>query len=94
MNAYAGSGSVFTNLKKKYIHIYQCKPGDILADDVFDSSGILVIPRNTVINGNVIRRLNIYRVRQVSVYERQSVQVGNNRRIPRTIDINSCSRQT
>ena len=44
------------------------------------------------INGNVIRRLNIYRV-QVSVYERQSVQVGNNRRIPRTIDINSCSRR-
>lgn len=54
------------------MHIYQCKQGDILAEDVYDSSGILVVPRNTVINGNAISRLKAYRVRQVSVYERQS----------------------
>lgn len=52
------------------MHIYQCKPGDILADDVYDNSGFLVMPRNTVINDDAINRLKIYRIRQVSVYER------------------------
>jgi len=61
-------------IRKKYMHIYQCRQGDILADDVYDNSGILVMPKNTVINANAISRLKTYRVRQVSVYEQSGAR--------------------
>jgi hypothetical protein len=54
---------------KKYVHIYQCKPGDIVAEDIFDRYGFLVAPRNEVINRQVIERLKTFRVRQLSIYE-------------------------
>lgn len=54
---------------KKYVHIYQCKPGDIVAEDIFDRFGFLVAPRNEVINKQVIERLKTLRIRQLSIYE-------------------------
>lgn len=60
-------------MKKKYIHIYQCKPGDILANDVYADCGILIISKDAVINEYVIKRLNIYRIRQLSVYDSRTV---------------------
>lgn len=54
---------------KKYVHIYQCKPGDIVAEDIFDRYGFMVAPRNEVINRQVIERLKTSRVRQLSIYE-------------------------
>ncbi len=54
---------------KKYIHIYQCRIGDILADDLYDQSGFLVISKNLPIDEHVIKRLRIFRIRQLSVYE-------------------------
>lgn len=61
-------------VKKKYIHIYQCKSGDILADDVYDTCGILITSKDTVINDYVIRRMMSFRIRQLSVYEFQSAE--------------------
>jgi uncharacterized phosphosugar-binding protein len=58
-----------TIVKRKYIHIYQCKHGDILADDVFDKSGILIIPKGSVVNEDVIKRLHTFRIRQLTIYE-------------------------
>ncbi|MGI6777017.1 MAG: hypothetical protein ACOX7R_03005 [Acetivibrionales bacterium] len=55
--------------KKKYIHIYQCKSGDILADDIYDNFGILIMPKDAVINDYCIKRMKTFRVRQLSVYE-------------------------
>ena len=54
---------------KKYVHIYQCKPGDIVAEDIFDRYGFLVAPRNEVINRQVIEKLKVSRIRQLSIYE-------------------------
>ena len=54
---------------KKYVHIYQCKPGDIIAEDIFDRYGFLLTPRNEVISRQVIERLKTFRVRQLSIYE-------------------------
>lgn len=54
---------------KKYVHIYQCKPGDIVAEDIFDRFGFLIAPRNEVINRQVIERLQTFRIRQLSIYE-------------------------
>lgn len=54
---------------KKYVHIYQCKPGDIVAEDIFDRYGFLVAPKNEVINRQVIERLKTFRVRQLLIYD-------------------------
>lgn len=54
---------------KKYVHIYQCKAGDIVAEDIFDRYGFLVAPKNEVINRQVIERLKTFRVRQLLIYD-------------------------
>lgn len=59
-------------MKKKYIHIYQCKTGDLLADDVYDGSGILIVAKGEVIDEPIIKRLKTFRIRQLSVYELQN----------------------
>lgn len=56
-------------MNKIYIHIYQCRAGDILADDVYDNYGILIASKDIVINEYVIKRLHTFRVRQLSVYD-------------------------
>jgi len=61
-------------MNKKYIHIYQCKQGDILVDDVYDDCGILIGAKDEVINEHVINRLKTFRIRQVSVYDSQNVE--------------------
>ncbi|NLZ92154.1 MAG: hypothetical protein GX918_09560, partial [Clostridiales bacterium] len=48
---------------------YQCKPGDIVAEDIFDRYGFLVVPRNEVISRQVIERLKTFRVRQLLIYD-------------------------
>ena len=61
-------------MKKKYIHIYQCKLGDILAEDVYDDYGIFIASKGAVINEHAIKRLKTLRIRQLSVYELQNVE--------------------
>ncbi|HHY76879.1 MAG TPA: HD-GYP domain-containing protein [Clostridiales bacterium] len=63
-------------MKRKYIHIYQCKPGYILADDAVDENGILIVSKGTMINEHIIKRLIDFRIRQISVYDDK--QVDNN----------------
>jgi putative nucleotidyltransferase with HDIG domain len=59
---------------KKNIHLYQCKQGDILAEDIYDDDGVLIIAKDTEINDYSINRLENFRVRQLTVYELQSVE--------------------
>lgn len=59
-------------MKKKYIHIYQCRRGDKLADDVYDDCGVLIVSKDAVINEHVIKRLEAFRIRQLLVYEPQN----------------------
>lgn len=56
-------------MRRKYIHIYQCKPGYILADDVYDDNGILIVSKNVVANDYIIKRLKNFRIRQLCVYD-------------------------
>jgi putative nucleotidyltransferase with HDIG domain len=64
--------------KKKFIHIYQCKPGYKLAEDVYDDYGIFILSKDTIIDSHVIKRLKSFRIRQLSVYELQKEENGNN----------------
>lgn len=61
-------------MKKRYIHIYQCKTGYILADDVYDERGLLIIPKNSPIDDYIIKRLKNFRIRQLCVYEHQQIE--------------------
>ena len=54
---------------KKNISIYQCKPGDILTEDIYDDCGILIVPKSTVISERVIKRLKTFTIRQLPVYQ-------------------------
>lgn len=57
-------------MEKKYIHIYQCKQGDILAEDILDAYGTIIVSKDVVINEHVIKKLNSSRIRQLAVYEK------------------------
>lgn len=61
-------------MKKKYIHIYQCHPGDILAVDIYDDYGALILPKDEIITKHVIKRLSAMGIRQLSVYEVQDAE--------------------
>lgn len=58
-------------MKKRYIHIYQCQPGDVLAADIYDKNGVFILSKNEIIDKHVIKRLSAMGIRQLSVYEVQ-----------------------
>lgn len=60
--------------KKKHIHIYQCNTGDILAEDLYDDHGFLIITKNTVINEYILKRMETFRIRYLSVYEQRKAE--------------------
>lgn len=60
--------------KKKYLHIYQCREGYILADDVYDNRDVLILPKDTILDGHAIMRLKALRIRQLLVYEPQETE--------------------
>jgi len=56
-------------MKKKYVHIDQCETGYILADDVYDDRGLLIISKDTAIDDYIINKLDNFDIRQLCVYE-------------------------
>lgn len=44
-------------MKTKKVEISQCKQGDILAEDIYNQNGTLMIAKNTVINSRTIQKL-------------------------------------
>ncbi|HHY90491.1 MAG TPA: hypothetical protein GX503_02390 [Clostridiales bacterium] len=58
-------------MKKRYIHIYQCKRlHHILAHDIYDDVwGILILPKYTVLDEDALKRLKSFKIRQLIVYE-------------------------
>jgi putative nucleotidyltransferase with HDIG domain len=44
-------------MKTKKVDISQCKQGDILAEDIYNQNGTLMIAENTVINSRIIQKL-------------------------------------
>ena len=54
-------------INKKRVGIEQVKSGMILGDDVINSNGMILIPKNTVINQKHIFRLKLYQVLSIIV---------------------------
>ncbi|MDP4091414.1 MAG: HD-GYP domain-containing protein [Bacillota bacterium] len=52
----------------KHISVYQCRPDDILAEDVIDN-GTKLIAKNTVLNGYIIDKLKYCGVSKVWIYD-------------------------
>ena len=61
-------------MNKKYIHIYQCQMGDVLAYDLYDDYGFLIVSKHMVIDQHIIKRMETFRIRQLSVYEMQNTE--------------------
>ncbi len=66
---------------RKKILLSECEPGQILADDVLNDSGLLVIPKNATINEFVIDKLSFYGIESVTVFEHY-VENGDEKRAP------------
>ena len=63
---------IFPVYGKMYMHLYQLRPGDIIIEDLYSDYGILTASKGTVIDEHVIKRLETFKVRQLSVYRRQN----------------------
>lgn len=66
---------------KKHISLLECKSGQILADDIISDSGLLIIPKFATINDYVIKRLDEFGVKRITVFK----QKNNDRKEPLTI---------
>ena len=55
-------------MEKKLNHINELHKGDILAGEIINTSGGLVLPKNAVINRMHIRKLKLMNVRNLKVY--------------------------
>lgn len=53
--------------------IYDCKPGEILAEDIMNSRNILLVVKNTVLNEFIKEKLIELGIRKVQVYEQREV---------------------
>lgn len=59
-------------MRKKYIHIYQCKWGDIIADDIYDNRGLIIASKDEVLDESIIKKLKTFGIRQLCVYTMQN----------------------
>ncbi len=50
------------------VNIEECKEGDILADDVLNDQGIILVARDTILNDYIILKLKALKVNILSVY--------------------------
>ncbi|WP_058301212.1 HD-GYP domain-containing protein [Gorillibacterium timonense] len=56
-------------MKGKKVFVADCQKGDILAQDVFLSNGVLLITRNSLINEYIIERLSEHRIEEVNILQ-------------------------
>lgn len=56
---------------KKHVKIFECKKGDIIADDIFNDYGILIVSKNAPINDYVIHKLIQFGIYDVNVYNQE-----------------------
>jgi len=56
-------------MNKKYCNVSECVPGQIIAEDIYNDSGILIIPKNAVVDENLIEKLNNLGIIRIQVLE-------------------------
>lgn len=58
---------------KRRAKLFECKTGQILADDIFSDKGILIIPKNAPINDYVIYKLTNLGIYDVTIYDEKEI---------------------
>lgn len=58
---------------KFYKEIFDCYPGEILAEDIFNDRDVLLVVKNTVINEFIKGKLVEHGIRKVQVYDQEEV---------------------
>jgi len=56
-------------MRKKICKIYECSEGDIIASDVYTSSGVFIVPARTAFNEYIRMKLESLNVRQIEIYD-------------------------
>lgn len=64
-------------MKKISKQTIYCKSGDIAADDIFNSQGIILVVKNTVINEFIKEKLYHFGIKKIPVYDQQENTVSN-----------------
>ena len=53
---------------KKLMDINDCQEGQVVAEDIVTSQGMLLLPKSTVLNTYILNRLQNHQVYQLYVY--------------------------
>lgn len=62
-----------SDMMKKHVKLFECKTGEIIADDIFSDKGILIIPKNAPINNYVIYKLINLGIHDVTIYNQEDI---------------------
>lgn len=58
---------------KKHVKLFQCKAGEIIADDIFSDYGVLIVPKNAPINDYVIDKLINLGIYDITIYDQEDI---------------------
>ncbi len=58
----------------KYVDVKDCRAGEVLAEDVIDNKGVMLLAKNAVLNNYILSRLQDFRVEKIAVYASDSFQ--------------------
>lgn len=53
----------------KAIDLVDCKTGDIIADDIWNDSGVTLVAKDTIVNDFIKKKLASYGIRSVKIYQ-------------------------
>jgi len=55
----------------RFAEVAECKNGDILAEDIFNRYGAVIVAKNTILNNYINYKLNEAGIKQVRIYNRK-----------------------
>lgn len=64
-------------MKKRYVNIFECLPGSVIAEDIYDSNGMLIISKKATATEYIINKLADFGIEHIAVYEPSEVIESN-----------------
>ena len=61
-------------MARKWLSIYACEVGHIVAQDIMNDNGVIIVCENTVLNSYIINRLDRLGVKDLCIYETLGVK--------------------
>ena len=64
-------------MSKKLVDVRACNEGSIIAGDVLDDKGTLIVPRNILLSKHIIERLEYFNIDTIPIYVNDGVEEEN-----------------